>query len=257
MGGLILNDVITGGTGHTAAGSGVAQISGVGTPAFGHVLIYEKDHPERAAHAWFGDTAPAPAFTGGGQDWTEVGLPFRTSVTVWRGRSLVTLTLPIVLQGIPGPDSDGAQQVYEAMVYLEKMWRPDDDLTAPPIVKLKPSTGSIVPFFNFDWVIQDLGWGEAVAMNDTMERWQQKFTLVLLQHRGDEKLQVFTPTTAQPSRKTRSYTVKHGDTLSSIARKLKVKGGWQALGNNQHPRITDPRRVKAGQVLNLAGLTLG
>ncbi len=46
-----------------------------------------------------------------------------------------------------------------------------------------------------------------------------------------------------------TYTVKRGDTLSSIARRYKVKGGWKALAKLNG--LSNPNRLKVGQVLRL------
>ncbi|BCJ33656.1 transglycosylase [Actinocatenispora thailandica] len=49
------------------------------------------------------------------------------------------------------------------------------------------------------------------------------------------------------------YTVKHGDTLSAIAAKHKVKGGWQELyANNGKTLKGNPNLIFPGQVLVLA-----
>jgi nucleoid-associated protein YgaU len=49
----------------------------------------------------------------------------------------------------------------------------------------------------------------------------------------------------------KTYTIQHGDTLSGIARKLNITGGWQLLANANAATISNPHRVFAGQVLLL------
>jgi nucleoid-associated protein YgaU len=52
--------------------------------------------------------------------------------------------------------------------------------------------------------------------------------------------------------KGRMHTVKRGDTLSSVARKYGVKGGWQALYKANKARIgSDPNQLRIGQMLSL------
>jgi LysM domain/Transglycosylase SLT domain len=53
---------------------------------------------------------------------------------------------------------------------------------------------------------------------------------------------------AAPAAKT-TYTVKPGDHLASIARALKVPGGWQAIASANH--LASPYVIKPGQVLVL------
>ena len=48
-----------------------------------------------------------------------------------------------------------------------------------------------------------------------------------------------------------TYTVKSGDSLSKIAKKLDIHGGWQALADANAATISDPDLVLAGQVLQL------
>jgi hypothetical protein len=48
-----------------------------------------------------------------------------------------------------------------------------------------------------------------------------------------------------------TYTVAAGDTLSTIAEKLGVTGGWQALADANTDTIVDPDLVFEGQVLQL------
>ena len=48
-----------------------------------------------------------------------------------------------------------------------------------------------------------------------------------------------------------TYTIQSGDTLSKIAEKLGVTGGWQSLADANADSITDPDLVFVGQVLQL------
>lgn len=48
-----------------------------------------------------------------------------------------------------------------------------------------------------------------------------------------------------------TYTLEAGDTLSSVAQKLGVQGGWQKLADANLNTIADPNLVFAGQVIQL------
>ena len=48
-----------------------------------------------------------------------------------------------------------------------------------------------------------------------------------------------------------TYTIEAGDTLSTIAEKLDITGGWQTLADANADTIVDPDLVFAGQVLQL------
>lgn len=52
-----------------------------------------------------------------------------------------------------------------------------------------------------------------------------------------------------PLRTTHAYTVKRGDTLSRIATRYNVKGGWKALYRANASRLSSPHRLKVGQRL--------
>jgi nucleoid-associated protein YgaU len=49
----------------------------------------------------------------------------------------------------------------------------------------------------------------------------------------------------------KTYTVQSGDSLSKIAEKLAIKGGWQTLADANADSISNPNLVLAGQVLQL------
>ena len=48
-----------------------------------------------------------------------------------------------------------------------------------------------------------------------------------------------------------SYTIQSGDTLSKVAEKLNIAGGWQQLADANAATISDPDVVFPGQVLQL------
>ncbi|WP_104138683.1 transglycosylase family protein [Arthrobacter sp. ZGTC131] len=48
-----------------------------------------------------------------------------------------------------------------------------------------------------------------------------------------------------------TYTVQSGDTLSKIAEKVGVHGGWQHLADANADTVTDPDLIMVGQVLQL------
>jgi hypothetical protein len=58
----------------------------------------------------------------------------------------------------------------------------------------------------------------------------------------------YTSTTASRSK---TVKVKSGDTLSKIANRYAVKGGWRGLWNLNKKTVKNPNRIKVGQVLRL------
>lgn len=53
------------------------------------------------------------------------------------------------------------------------------------------------------------------------------------------------------SKKERTIVIRHGDTLSSLARKHKVDGGWRQLFEQNRGTLRDPNRIRPGQELSL------
>ncbi|GAA4959323.1 transglycosylase family protein [Actinoplanes utahensis] len=58
-----------------------------------------------------------------------------------------------------------------------------------------------------------------------------------------------TKPSAKPSGKT--YVVRSGDTLASIARKFKIKGGWRTLFAHNKDRLASPNLIYPGQRIRL------
>ena len=51
----------------------------------------------------------------------------------------------------------------------------------------------------------------------------------------------------------KTYTIRSGDTLSKVAEKLNIAGGWRSLADANTATISNPHRVFPGQVLQLPG----
>ena len=57
---------------------------------------------------------------------------------------------------------------------------------------------------------------------------------------------------AQPAAQASTYTVQPGDTLSGIAKRLLGDGGdYMAIFNANRDQLTDPDKIKPGQVLKI------
>ncbi len=50
-----------------------------------------------------------------------------------------------------------------------------------------------------------------------------------------------------------TYTIRSGETLSTIAGKLNIAGGWRSLADANTATISNPHLVFPGQVLQLPG----
>jgi nucleoid-associated protein YgaU len=56
---------------------------------------------------------------------------------------------------------------------------------------------------------------------------------------------------AAPALSGETYTLEAGDTLSTVAQKLGIQGGWEKLADANLATIADPNLVFAGQVIQL------
>ncbi|BCW69877.1 transglycosylase family protein [Arthrobacter sp. NicSoilB8] len=71
---------------------------------------------------------------------------------------------------------------------------------------------------------------------------------------GAPKAAVPAPRHAAPvSVSGQTYTIRSGDTLSTIAEKLNIAGGWRSLADANTATISNPHAVFPGQVLQLPG----
>jgi len=220
-----------------------------------HVQIKTVDpHNVLTCTAWLGDTAPTPSGGGGGHEIVE--LPRRRPVVVWRKGALWVMSVSILIDNFRDGDAGPVQQNRDDLI---RMWRPLNEEDEPPIVRLD-AEGDAVPLQHLQWVITNLEWGAAKA-NSSGNRTQQAFTVTVTEYNPDERIEALHSTPSKKRRASKSkgktkgpktYTVKAGDSsLSEIAQRLKIKGGWRALGDAQKPPILDPRSIRVGQQLKL------
>jgi nucleoid-associated protein YgaU len=165
------------------------------------------------------------------------------------------MQVPIVFES-RSPDSHAIGPAFATLV---NMWRPEAKEghapPEPPVVEIS-SPGDALPFSDLDWVVEDLEWGEAVA-DRSGNRIQQAFIVTLREYRADERLQTADHAKGKPT-KARFYEVRRKDLahgLVGIAEHLHLKGGWRELGDAQHPRIKDPRKIHVGEKLVIPGTT--
>lgn len=226
------------------------------TDAVYRVTIYERARPMSRVIAQLGDTPPTPSAGGGG--WQPVTLPKRAAVTVWQGRdNPLLMDVPIVLGSLtpPSPLVGGETHptalqhphpTHDEMSRLIRMWRPDKEHHEPPVLKLK-GPGDAVPFQHLPWVLNDFTWGDAVG-NGRGQRMLQQLVLQFMEYRADERLQTIS-LEKRRVREQQVHFVKAGETLITIARQFRLKGGWKELGQAQHPPINDPRNIHVGEKL--------
>lgn len=194
-------------------------------------------------------SADMPKVTGFG-GWVEVARPRRISFVDWQGTSPIRLSFGLMLDAW----GDGPLTVEQDCLDLERMARAGPQNQRPPTVRI---TEGELPHMGVDWVIDSLDWGDTIRQRDTGKRVRQVVSLTLVAV-SDPYASAKSPAAANraaaagrggqshPLR----YTVKKGDTLSSIAAsQYSDATKWHAIATANN--IRDPKSLKVGQVLKL------
>lgn len=200
------------------------------------VLANLETHSQRT----FGLGDGYPKVTGWG-GWEEVARPKRKGISDWTQAPLIRMPIPLLLDGWRSSSS------VQRHVDILKAWASSRAGKRPP--RLKILSGP-VPHTDLVWVIEDLDFDEAL-LDDNGVLVRQSLTLNLLEFEAGEVLKTFTP--AQTKKALRSYVVKSGDTLLSIASKKLGNGKrWREIAKLN--KIRDPRKnakLKVGKRLKL------
>jgi len=131
---------------------------------------------------------------------------------------------------------------------------PPRDLAEPPVVRISGP----VPHDDLTWVITGIEWGDVIR-NQSGLRVRQRLTLSLLRYSAADRIQLrpaaerarSKPAAAGSSASGgRTYVVKRGDTLSSIAAKFyRDASKWRKIADANG--IRDPKNLKIGQKLRI------
>ena len=188
-----------------------------------------------------------PVLANGYGGWSIVNRPHRKALTNWDGHQPFQMDLDIFLSEFKADNS-----VEKPITHLERMAVVDTDLNPnrPPVIRIH---GDALPKIAKDlpWVIQDLKWGVTKRSTEHGYRTQQQVTISLLEHIdgglvNDRNIKPG----SNPHPKYRTYTIKKGDTLQSIAKKLLGKASrWQEIAKINN--INDPRNLKVGKKIRV------
>lgn len=185
-----------------------------------------------------GQVAPSP--TGGFGGWQTISRPHRKSLTEWQGIDPLELTFSVIFDG--GPD---LSSVESDCLTLEQMAQPDGT-TPPPTVTV---TGA-VPHSDLVWVIDALAFDPAPAYSKSGYRIRQEATVTLKEYVSADLVKSAAETARGKVTTAKSYIVKKGDTLLSIAAaQLGDFTRWTDIAALNG--IRDPNRITVGQRLRL------
>ncbi len=204
-----------------------------------------------------------PQITGGYGGWTKVSRPRKRSLTEWDGVDQVEMLVPLLFDGFPDDTVEfdcGRLEQLSGIVLTPVGGRGE-----PPVLRV---IGAVPA--DRDWVVETLEWTDPVIYHEDGFRVRQGANVTLLEYVADDRVE--TLGAAEQARLAALqaadaaarkagvggavvnhptfYTVKQGDSLSSIAaRQLGDYRRWPEIADLNNLR--DPRRVKPGQVLRL------
>ena len=209
-----------------------------------------------------GNTPPVPA--GGFGGWQLVARPRRKALTRWKGINPFQQTLSLIFDGF---DTDTS--VEDSCLTLERMAQPPAARTDPPLIKIVGA----VPHPELVYVIGDgnggdgLAWDASPIYSPSGYRVRQEVVITLLEYVPDDRIaglpaasrarqqassdsaRAAAAAGGHPTR-SHTYTVKGGDTLTSIAaRELGSATRWTEIG--QLNGLADPYHLTVGQQLRM------
>lgn len=181
-----------------------------------------------------------PTLSNGFGGWKTIDRPRRVAFTEWDGSQPFRMDLPLMLEG-------GGQDVGGAVSQLNQMAQVPLGATEPPTVRL---VGIIFGALEaWDWVIEDIAYDETVRdENGTTVR--QPCSVKLLQYVKADRIQRVAGKKKTTPAKYRTYTIKRGDTLQKIAKKLlKNTKRWKELATLN--KIRDPKKLRVGSKIKV------
>jgi hypothetical protein len=205
--------------------------------------------------------------------WTEQSRARRKSATLWTGKPVLKMTLPIVFDGFINN-----RPVDNEIATLEKMATIRPQLGQPPVVRVHGA----VPHDDLPWVINAIDWGETIRSRNgstlrqhfVVTLWEYVVEDVLFndspaarriiksankptgKHRNPQSYSRTTygykPTTDVPAVASTIYVAKKGETLSSIAAdKLGNFRRWKEI-TVINENIYDPNhKFKGGEKMRM------
>lgn len=184
----------------------------------------------------------APVLTAGFGGWSQIARPRRKALTQWTGGEPLELTFSILFDGIP----DGSS-VEDDCLALERIARPADG-SEPPVVR----HGGGMPHPELDWIVGGLAWDPAPEYAQSGNRIRHEATVKLTEHVPADAIPTAASVAAAKAGGVggRTYIVKAGDTLSSIAAsQLGDYKKWTVIASLNG--IRDPKAITPNQRLRL------
>lgn len=201
--------------------------------------------------------ATTPMITDGYGGWVVIPRRKKVGILDWQGNNPKQMKIGLMLDAW-GPNALRPNHVEGDCQNLELMASANrNNNTRPPIVTFLVDD-AVLPAQNLKWVIEDLVWGDGIKNRDTGMRTRQQVSLTMREMVEDTLLNTLSPAltrrTATISEDSlafpRTYTVKAGDTMGSIASRIYGKEAlWHKIAKAN--KIRDPNGIRVGQVLKI------
>lgn len=206
-----------------------------------------------------------PAVSGGYGGWQVVSRRKKVGIVDWQGvdpfRMIIGLmldawapnALPTAVQGLVEDECQNLALLAQSQRMINGR---------PPSITFDTKDNNNLPKPNATWVVEDLTWGNAIRNRDTGLRERQQVTLNLLELVEDTTFSSLSPALTRRTAVIgdgslafpKTYTVKPGDTLGSIAAHVYGKESkWHLLSNANG--IRHPLNITVGQVLKVPSPT--
>ena len=196
--------------------------------------------------------AGPPEWSGPGATWDIVGRPLRKSITQYTGTEPRSIRIPLLFDGF-----ENGTSIDNNVDRLERLCDVDVALGRPPRVLIVGP----VRDWSAKFVVSEISYGDAVVLPSGF-RTRLEATVTCLEFQDGGLIVRSVGKKAKQKagdkggKRRTTYTVKKGDTLGSIARKLLGNKNrareLQALNVARYPKLRDPRHLKrmAGKVIS-------
>lgn len=212
----------------------------------------------------FGDLATLPDASSY-EGWSVTAIPKRMGMTEWAGRNPMVLPVDFLIDRFAEGDGTYVENMRDVIDKIAATASRDDE---PPICVF--DSGGLVPHDythapHVRWVVSGLDWNRDLTINSaaSLRPLRVGGTITLTQYNHDDVIDSYegpakrnrdknkpNPKGGRRKPSKQTYTVKDGDSLTSIAaRKLGDSKRWREIADLNN--IRNPRSIKVGQVLRM------
>ena len=194
-----------------------------------------------------------PETPAGGPVIDRVNRPEKKEITEYRAHAAEQMVVSFKFDNWDEQDGASVEKALETLDALQGKTKFGAETTEPPKVIVESDPPGFLPY-DLSRRPEVRWWVESVAedagstkRDDKGRRMVISGTITLTEYVRDQTLLMLKKQEKQKKQKT--HKVVKGETLSGIAKKYKVKGGWKALAKLN--KIRDPRKLKTGQKIKL------